>query len=322
NRLLEALAALDTVLSQDGANVQALRMAIESCIASDRLPQAEEKLKRIEEVAGTDPSQAAMVAALRGKLYAARGQGDEAEALLRKQFDENKDDLEALRNLAGALRSLKRLPEAEALYREYTERHKDSAEAWVDLAQLCTQQEDPNAVSRASEALTRAMLIDPNNVRAIRQMIQVQLRRGNLLEALNWCNRYLEREPDNPEVLYQKAILLRQRGNLPEAVKSLDAAIAMVDQAEYKALRGLVYVELKDYGKGLQDLQEVANGPQTSLAQVDLAMAEAYLATGRDELARQYFESAQRKASGENQTVDPQRLQALGERIKALEGTT
>ncbi|MDX9976110.1 MAG: tetratricopeptide repeat protein, partial [FCB group bacterium] len=50
NRHLEAQAALDTVLSQDGANVQALRMAIESCIASDRLPQAEEKLKRIEDV--------------------------------------------------------------------------------------------------------------------------------------------------------------------------------------------------------------------------------------------------------------------------------
>jgi tetratricopeptide (TPR) repeat protein len=322
NRHLEAQAALDGVLSQDTGNIQALRMAVESCIASDRIPQAEERLKRLEDVAANDPSQAQVVQSLRGKLYAANGRGGEGESVLRAQYEANKDDLDALRNLATTLASLKRLPEAEALYQEYTERHKDSTQAWVDLARLRTMQDDPDAASRASEALTRALLIDPNNVQAIRQMIQVQLRRGNLLEALNWCNRYLDREPDNPEVLYQKAVLLRQRGELPEAVKSIDRAIGMADQAEYKALRGLIYVDLKDYAKALQDLQEVASGPSGSTAQVDLALAESYLATGRNELARQYYESAQRKVTNEQQPVDPQRMKAIGDRVKGLEGTT
>jgi tetratricopeptide (TPR) repeat protein len=310
------------VLAQDKANVPALRMSIESCIASGRTPQAETRFRELEALVGQDPSQASVLESLRGKLYAASGNTGEAEALLRKQYEANKDDLLALRNLVSALAPQNRLEEVEALYKDFTDRHKDSAEAWIDLARVYLAQENPEAVGRASEALTRALLINPNHVQAIRQMIQVQLRKGNPLEALNWCNRYLEREPDNPDVLYQKALLLRQRGNLPEAVRSLDEAITVADQVDYKTLRGLIYVDLQDYGKALRDLQEVASGPRASTAQVDLAMSEAYLATGRNELARQYYDAAQRKATDEGQRVDPQKLKSIGDKVKALEGTT
>lgn len=319
-RHLEAQAILDVVLTESANNVQALQMLVESCIASNRLPQAEEYMKRLEVAAAGNPK-ATNLDSLRGRLMLAKGTPNEAEALLRKQYDENPDDLASLRGLATALASQDRVGEVEALYRAYTDRHKDVAQAWVDLARIYLAQGTPERVGQASDALTRALLVDPNHVQAVREMIQVQMLKGNLLEALNWCNRYLERDKDNGQVLYQKALLLRQRGDLNGALESLEQAITIDSQEDYRVLRGLIYLDQQDYGRALQDLQQVASGPRPTSAQVDLALAEAYVATGRKELARQYYDSAKGKVDA-GQRVDPRRMQMIEDRLKTLEGTT
>ncbi len=320
NEHLQAQAALDAVLEAQPDNVVAIRLYADSCIDSERWPQAEKCLEKLRALSEGDAEAETALAALQGKLLLARGEGDDAERVLRDRYEANPDNYDSLRALAASLVARGQLAEAEALYASFVERHPEEARALVDLARVQIEANTPEKLTEASNSLTRAMLILRDDPQAMREMIRLQARRQNVVDALTWCDRYLGVQPQDAQILYQKAVLLSSLPDrLDEALTCVEAAIGVAPEPAYRELRGLIRVAQKDYRGGIEDLQAASESRGTTTAQVDLALAEAYLATGQRERARTAYESAREKAS--QQPVDPLRLEDMARRLRE-EGST
>ncbi len=315
----EAEATLNALLAADPGNVDALRLLVASYVERNQPDKAKETLARLEQSAQGDAKAEAVAATLRGRLLLAQGSAPEAEAVLRAQATSNPDDFEAVYNLAVAVSAQGKAAEAEQLIESFAKTHGATPQPWVALARLTMEGGNPRRFERASTALTRALLADPQNVEALRAMLELRLRQGAYSEALGLCDRYLTKNPDDAEMLNTKAALLVQaNARLEEALASADRAVSLAERPEYKATRGLVLAAMGEFPRALRDLETAAVDLKQTSAQIDAALAEAYLATGDPKQARQWYDSAAEKAK-QGEFVNPARMNQLDEALKTQE---
>jgi lipopolysaccharide biosynthesis regulator YciM len=169
-------------------------------------------------------------------------------------------------------------------------------------------------LDRAQSALTRALILDPRNSEALREMADILMSQRNYTDALAVADRLLSFRPDDAEMLYQKAIMLaRDPEQLPESLALINRAIEQQDDAQFRSLRGSIYLMQQNYGDALLDLESAARGQRETTAQFDLALAEAYAGTGDRARAQRHLDAARQKASGSD-ALDTSRI----ERIEAL----
>ena len=294
-RYAEAERALRRLLAARPDDPLATELLARTFLATGRVDAAEALLGRLEQEEG-DPAARARLALLHGELLMARGAPDEAVALLRRQVESAPDDLAVLRRYAGALAKQGRVDEATRVLEEHAARHEEGKEAWVAAAELHLRADGQSSLEGASRALTRALLADPGYLPAVRLMIEVQARSGNRVQALSLCDRYLDSSPNDSDVLYQKARLLAaDRESLPGALSAIERAIAQQRRPEYVYVRGMVRLSMGQAEGALADLQSIAeDGPRAS-ANLELALASAYLEVGRLDLATAYYDSALEK---------------------------
>jgi predicted Zn-dependent protease len=315
NRRFEGQRTLEHVLELEPDNFGALALLANSYLDNRRMTRADEVVPRLAEMVGDDPSRLATVTAIRSRLLAERGEGGQAEELLRTQLAKDPSNFATLKNLANTVQARGRTEEAVRLLSDYAEAHASNPDAWVALARFHmrhTAERDENAaLQQASTALTRALLLDESYPPALRQMIQVQIRQGNREEGLALCRRYLESSPDDAEVQYQAAALLVQRpGGADEALEAIENAIQLERRTEYVRLRGYIRVALKDYEGALDDLQPLMGNTESTTAQTDLMAAEAFFGVGQVAEARALLAAAERKFES-GQRLDTRRLERL-----------
>ncbi|MCC6698891.1 MAG: tetratricopeptide repeat protein [Candidatus Hydrogenedentes bacterium] len=305
-RRLEAERAFERTLKLNPEDVQALQSLAISLMDRDQTRQAQAVMARLEALAVRLPAARAALDALQGRLLMAEGDVQAAENVLRAQYEANPDDAAAVRNLAAAISRQGRTAESIALMRAFADKRPSDPEVWVNLAQFYLAEAGDEDLPQASTALTRALIADPNNVPALRTMLDIRLRQGNLVEALGLSERYLQKNPNSPDMLHIYAQLLYDsHADLQDAEDTVSRAIAMDERPEYLATRGMILLAKGDAQNALRDLQTAALAMPSTSARMDAAIAEAYFRIGNLETSKQYLESATQKAAdGDTVTGD------------------
>ena len=274
----EAQRTLEQALERNPESTDAMRMLMSAYFETGRTVQAEALLPKLEAKAANDPKLGELVKTLRGRLMVAKGAGKDAESILREQADKNPDDLGVLRDLARSMDQQGRSADAQHLLSEYAQKHADVPQGWLTLGEFFLTRKDESGVRDASRALTRALLLDPENSTALRDMIQISLRRQNPVEVLALCNRYLAAHPSDADILFTKSKIQAQSvGTLAQALDTVNEALASRKEPEFITLRGLISVGLGKFQQAVDDLQPLANTQRESSGQLEAALAEAYL---------------------------------------------
>ncbi len=314
-RYLEARDLLERVLSDRPGNPPALELLINTYIATNQPREAERILDTLTQRIGDDETRTRVLDALRGQIMLARGNTSEAEAILRKQYAANPGEFSIVRSLASALAQQGRLEEAEEILQTYVESHENDAEAFAALARFYLGTNEPAKIDAASTALTRALTIDNNFLPALRVLVDLQVRRGARAGILAACNRYLQHDPLNADVLFAKASALsREPGREEEAFAALDTAIRQERRPDYLALRGMLHLRSDNYTQALNDLQQASLDAADTSAEFDAALAETYWGLDEPDLAQTYYESALAKATAHEGRMPPW-LSRLGEKL-------
>ncbi|MCC6796765.1 MAG: tetratricopeptide repeat protein [Candidatus Hydrogenedentes bacterium] len=319
DRRFEAERSLRRFLEEMPDDVNATQLLARCLVQRGETDEAQALLSKLETATGSDPKHAEDLRDLRAALLVAEGADAEAEKTLRTQVSEHPSDFNVLRSLAHAVMRQGREDEAKQLLMEYAEKHTTDPATWVGVAQWWAGTKSENQWREASTCLTRALLADPNYVPALRAMLDIRLRQRDNLEALQLCNRYLSRNPDDADMLIIKARLLGQlNGRQQEALAAADRAIELDDRPEYKATRGVILVAMRQYERALRDLKPYALESKEIPAIFDAALAEAYFAMNEIALAKQYLEDALTKAES-GDLVDAERLRQLQQALAQKE---
>ena len=311
----EAETVLDQMASANPGNLRAQLLLAELALYRGDTAEARDRIEELAPAAEENPLLAQELENLNNRLDMAERDPSEIAAEFRESYEANPEDLNALRNLVTALRQAGETSEAEELLEMTAEDHAEDPELWILLGQFRAAEGDSENLRRASTAFTRALMLEPENLGAITDMIEVQSRLGNLGEAASLCERYLEQRPDSPQMHFRRASLLAAQGqNTQRALESVEAALALRDATEYRALRGFLRVNTGDYEGATEDLEAVAAQAGATTAQLDVALAQAYLGIGDVDQAREFVSQAEAK-SDEGQPVDQALLNQIMEQI-------
>lgn len=312
----EAQATLENVLAIVPKEIRALELLIDSYLSTRRLEHAQSTLQRVEAVLSESPEDAWRLALLRGKVAIARGENvSSVEEVLRARYVANPDDIEALRELAVAVQRQGRASEAEQLLTAFADNNSGREDAWVMLGHYYLAGNTPESLAKASSAFTRALIVRPNYLPALAGLIDLGLRTNSGPQVLMLCDRYLEIQPMSPEILYRKAVLLAfNAGKNEDALACIQQAIALNQRTDYLFFRGTLYLTLQRYREALDDLLRVNQTRDVGVADLDLALAEAYLGTGDRDAAAQYYQSAKRKIAN-GAKANPQRIELLDKEL-------
>lgn len=328
-RYADAQPLLDAILTTSPDDARALELLVETYRITGRISEAQERLNRLETLIGDSPEATRRLAVLRSRLQVARGQDlAAAEREIRQRYESEPDALSTATDLATVLIARGRPAEAETLLVEFAERHADNAEAWVTLARLFLGRRDAESDRKASTALTRALAIDRKYEPALYLFIELNLRQNRPLDALEFCDRYLELRPDDAAILYQQALILANlQGTSEQRAQFTEKALSVIERAieldagrnEYYYVRGVLYLARGDFAKARDDLQRYSRAVGRNTARLDLALAEAYFGLGERDLAVQFYEAAKRK-TGEVDAADPAALERLRTRLGIEDG--
>jgi predicted Zn-dependent protease len=315
-RYREARDTLTAVLSQQPEQPRALELLVRTYAALGQPDQAEAALAQLEPLLADNAEGSKLRTSLRALIAINRQQWSTAEEMLRGQISEHGEDFKAVQTLAHAVLRQGRFTEAEKLLEDFCERIADDAEAWTTLGEFYLEEGGEDHLADAMSAFRQAELVKEGFSPALRGMVSVQLRSGNPGAALRLCDRYLERQPGDADMLYRKATLLARDANRPEeALDVIEQAMNISARPEFVLVRGQLRLALGKYQDALLDFQRFADTQGGSTADLDLSMAEAYAGLGEYALAQQYCESAQRKASG-GQEMDSARLKRVRTQIE------
>ena len=105
------------------------------------------------------------------------------------------------------------------------------AAAWYWLSQRAyykAQYDNGGEASfaEAEEAGRRALELDPNNSKVMRELIIAKTEKGALTEAYDQAKQMLEKRPDDAEAHFALSYVLRYGGMLKESAKECDIALA------------------------------------------------------------------------------------------------
>lgn len=319
----EGQSILEDVLRQDPSDRQALEVLLDSYRASGALARADDLVADLTAEAAASPELASAVNALKSTIALQTGENlAEAEADLRALYEANPDNFGHARDLAAALAAQDRLTEAREVMASYAEAHPEQPAPWLVLAEYQLTGNDPDTLDAAWNACTKALLAQPNYAPALRLMIEVQRRGNRVGEALRLCDRYLAINPQDTDVLYQKALMSAQRGGgFDEAKAAIDEALALrPGQDEYHLLRARIQLGLQQYAAALEDLEAARDSRFANTAEYHIDLAEAYLGMAELDQAQRHYDRAAADYDSSSPVLQ-QRLDSLEARLRqAKEG--
>ncbi len=307
----DAIMTLEKLRSSQAEMPAALDLLARAYAGAERFPEAEAAAQRLEALAGRQAAEP-----LRAWLMVAREDWKPAAELLQKQYDANPDDLATIHLLAQALINGKQHEKAVELLNACSARRPEMPDLWVELGNVLLAGPGEGNLSEASAAFSRALVVQTGYSPALRGLLDVQIRSGNLGGALALCDRFLTLSPDDPDMLQQKALLLaRIPDKRREALDVVERALQIVQRPESHYLRGSLLLDLGEFMPALEDFQRVVQARGVRSGELECRMAEAYLGLNDATLARFYYDSAKEKAA-RGERMDLARLDRIAARLE------
>lgn len=308
----EAKNSVNPVLETNPEHFQALEVMVRADTSLRLFSAARDSLRKMQGLVRGDATRAAMVKSLEGTVLAGEGKYADAERLLRAYLETNPEDSAAAQTLAFCLAGQGKTSETEQSLIKITEDNPSNPSGWVGLGRHYLTQSDPQSLAKASQAFSRALLLSEDYLPAILGMCEVQLRNDNLGAALGLYDRYLAIDPDNSEILYRKATLLAASPErLADALAAIDRTLELDPRPEYRALRGFIELDLKNYEKSIDDLQKSVQGSSIVPPDIEVGMALAHLGLNQYDRARQLYQSAVSKVESGQRLANAVRMEAL-----------
>jgi tetratricopeptide (TPR) repeat protein len=201
--LVAAHLGLGNALAVSGRNQEALERYQHALSLRPRLPEAE-------------------FAA--GFVLARLGRVKEAETRYRRALVERPDFAAAWMNLGHLLREQGREAYAEAALKRAVELRPDLVAGWINLAILERERRRP---AQAEAHLRKAFQMNPEQVETHIAWCQFRAAEKDLSGAWGWLRWTLARDPDQPEAVNMRGILLHTEGRFAEAIEAFDRAEAL-----------------------------------------------------------------------------------------------
>lgn len=287
-----AMTLLDRV--EDKSDVEYIYTLAEIMIAEGRDDEAEQLLADRFDTLGDDEREDYILDV--AELYLDFFMPECADMWLQKY--EDKDDPEYLEVAARVLMSEEKYSEGEKILDTLIDKDPFSKNYWNTLASSQMLRGDVSGGITSSEY---AIAIDPNDAEAVRNKVYGLLLLGNFEEALSYCQRLKEIEPDNGVHLLLEAICHLR-------LKNVEAARAALSDADGKGvpdtrrLRG-IYNEIGYafavngcVSDAIHYIDEAEAADPDEPGYVDVAHAQVYLENGDDEKAKDCILEALRKS--------------------------
>ncbi len=238
-RLYETALELDPGL--DFARERLVGLLVQE--ADDRLARdlAQEATDLVRRALAADPN-AAAAHAEQARIHAHAGQWVDALAAADRAVEHDPDLAWGHLERAEALRGLERGPEALEALDSATGAEPDNPAVWTFLGDLHFQQEEYSA---AADAYRTALRLDDEDRDALIRLSQALDALDLDNEAVPYLSAYLDRHPDDAEVLRHLGIRLYWANRDEESLEVLLRALKL-DPGQHDARRhiGLVYVAL------------------------------------------------------------------------------
>jgi len=213
-----------------------------------------------------------------GYVLVRMGRPKEAERRYRRALVLRPDFAAAWMNLGVLLREEGRDLYAEAALRRAVELRPDLIAGWVNLALVERERERMEA---AEACLQKAIELNPEQVETQIAWCQHCARKGDKPQAWNWLGRALEREPEHPEALNMKGILLHGEGRFADAIEAFERAEALGHLAA-SSNRGNCLLEMGRMEEALNAHElAVERDPKHPGAQYNLALTRIRLGDWR-----------------------------------------
>ncbi|MBK1722328.1 XrtA/PEP-CTERM system TPR-repeat protein PrsT [Thiocystis violacea] len=217
-RLDDAEQSLRRAIKIDSGSVQALSSLAALAIARKSYDDAAARIGELERVLGAE---SANVLVLRGALAESQGDMEAALASYQRLFDQSPSMQSALL-LARAHAKTNDLDGASHLLNDWLGQHPDDAQVRFELAQLQMRMQRPE------QAITefRAVLVKkPDNSIALNNLAWL-LQEREPVQALEYARRAHELAPKSADIADTLAVLLMRNGDLREAGRMSDLALA------------------------------------------------------------------------------------------------
>jgi len=261
-----------------------------------------------------------------GQLYQLQGDLPKSAAALREAVRINPQYAPAHNNLAIALRALNQLPESLQHARSAVEINPNAAEAWQNLGELLHAQadfegaltalqhalqlkpmaeiwcslgalmEELNRRDAAQESYTRAMTLQPENLRALIRLGVVLSGKGEIDAARTRLEAAVAMQSDHPVANAELANVLALQGQYQEAAEHLKPLLnGRNTRIEVALAYANISAHIGHHDRALALLEQLA-GTKLPLASQDglqFALAELYERSGQYERAFRHYQRAQ-----------------------------
>lgn len=245
--------------------------------------------KRYQEAMAAAPERVEPYLRLARLLRSRLARPDEAEATLDKLIKANGQSYEAF--LGRAQYRLEGTPDADTLQAARRDMEQalrlapDEPEVLLRAAALIARL--PNGLEEARGHLRRLLERHPQNVQGYQLLARVELLAARPEEAIQALRRGLEKIPELPELLWNLANLLIQRGNLDE-VEELLGRLAKLDlpRPRLEYLRAALMLRRGDWAaarRGLEAVRPLLTDSRELTIQCDLLLAECCERAGERE---------------------------------------
>jgi len=154
-----------------------------------------------------------------GNVYMARNQLPAAVTEFENAIQLQPDFFPPYVNAAVAYNTLGQNDQAEARLRRALQLDPTNSAALLNLGMLLAEMKQ---MTEAEKSFRAAFKADPQSAQAAYNL-GVLLAKGNAAEALTWCRRAAELQPDNPQYGYTYAFFLHRAGQLDEALRVIRA---------------------------------------------------------------------------------------------------
>ena len=209
-----------------------------------------------------------------GFVLARMGKAKEAEARYRRALVLRPDFAAAWMNLGSLLREQGREVFAEAALRRAVELRPDLIAGWINLAILERERSRP---AEAEAHLRKAFALNPEQVETLVAWCQFRAAERDMAGAWEWLRWALARDPDYPEAVNMRGILLHNEGRFADAVEAFERAEALGNRGA-ASNRGNSLLEMGRMDEALRaHLAAVARDPTHPGARYNLALTQLRL---------------------------------------------
>jgi tetratricopeptide (TPR) repeat protein len=257
---------------------------------------------------------------------AQQGVFSDAEPKLRAALERDPGNAELLRALALGLLATEQLDEADAVLTRWCQARPERAEPYrlrMDLRHQRAQQAGPRAAQQLRELALddgrRAIELDPDDDSVARKVVWLGLAGGRFDEADRACRRCLERQPDDPWLLYLQARVCHARGASAEAQGVLDRLLPRLPQfTPGLLLRAVLHYEAGEAEQAIPLLRKVIAEGGASHREARYHLGLALARAGHAEEARRVMAEVQRDQF-EKETARPGEKDSLAVQVRRAE---